>query len=197
MQNDTPKNWYSRGYLFHFEEGQIIQFLTYRLADSMPQNILENWRKELETKEITDADFRRRIEIYLDQGYGKCYLKRAEIAEIVEQNLIHFDGFKYKLYAWVIMPNHIHLLLKPLEGFRLSEIVHSCKSYTANQINKLLNRSGIFWFPEPFDRFIRDQKHFGNTITYIENNPVKAKLCLKKDEWRFSGAFYRKREIEK
>jgi REP element-mobilizing transposase RayT len=195
MQNNAPNRWHSRGYLPHFDGGQTIQFLTYRLADSMPQNILEKWRVELENNEITDADFRRRIEIYLDQGYGNCWLKRPDIAEIVEENLLHFDDVKYKLYAWVIMPNHLHLLLKPLDGFILSEIVHSCKSFTANRANKILGRSGRFWFPEPFDRFIRDQKHFESTVSYIENNPVKAKLCVEKSDWHFSSAFAGKVEI--
>lgn len=192
---DNLKRWYSRGYLPHFDGGQIVQFLTYRLADSMPEKVLEAWRGELEKNEISDADFRRRIETYLDQGYGNCYLKRSDIAEMVEENLLRFEGVKYNLYAWVIMPNHIHLLLMPMKGFKLAEIVHSCKSFTANKANKMLGRSGRFWFPEAFDRFIRNQDHFEKTFEYIENNPVKANLCVKKSDWRFSSAFYRNRKI--
>ncbi len=192
MKNNIPKGWYSRGYLPHFDGGEHGQFLTYRLADSMPQEVLEKWRIELESEEITDADFRRRIEHYLDRGYGNCYLRRQDVAEIVEENLLRFDRVKYKLYAWVIMPNHVHLLLTPINGFELAEIVHSCKSYTANKANELLGRGGRFWFPEPFDRFIRNLTHFENTVAYIENNPVKAKLCSEKSEWRFSSAFIEK-----
>ncbi|HQU82607.1 MAG TPA: transposase [Pyrinomonadaceae bacterium] len=189
MPKTDKNNWHERGYLPHFDDGESVQFITYRLADSMPQNVLERWRLEVETDEITDADFRRRIENYLDQSYGNCYLIREEIAEIVKENLLHFENRKYKLFAWVIMPNHVHLLIKPINNFEISEIIHSWKSFTANRANKLLERNDAFWFPEVFDRYIRNQKHFENTVGYIENNPVKARLCKEKSDWRFSSAY--------
>ncbi len=192
LMNKSPKGWYYRGYLPHFDGGEIPQFLTYRLADSLPQNVLEKWRIELEKDEISDADFRQRIEKYLDQSYGSCFLRDKRIAKIVRENLLYFDEKKYKLYSWVIMPNHIHQLLTPKAEFSLSEIVHSCKSYTANEANKVLGRSGRFWFQEPFDRYIRDYKHFEDTIDYIENNPVKAGLCKDFKDWEFSSAYKRK-----
>ena len=89
------------------------------------------------------------------------------------------------------MPNHIHFLATPLENIDLSEIAHSIKSYTAHEANKLLNRNGQFWQHEPFDLYIRNRKHFVNVIEYIENNPVKARLCEKPKDWRFSSAFYK------
>ena len=110
---------------------------------------------------------------------------------MVQENLLHFDGVKYKLHAWVVMPNHVHYLATPKAGFELAEIVHSCKSYTAHEANKILERSGRCWFPEPFDRYIRNGEHFVNTIKYIENNPVKAGLCAKPSDWRFSNAHVR------
>lgn len=76
MPKTEKNNWHDRGYLPHFEDGESFQFITYRLADSMPQNVLERWRSDVEKNEITDVDFRRRIENYLDQGYGNCYLFR-------------------------------------------------------------------------------------------------------------------------
>lgn len=190
--NKLSRGWYSRGYLPHFDVGEIPQFLTYRLADSLPQKVLIKWREELENGEIDETDFRKRFEYYLDQGYGECFLKNRKVASVVRENLFYFDGKKYKLYAWVIMPNHLHLLLTPKDGFSLSEIVHSCKSYTANEANRILGRSGKFWFPEPFDRYIRDYKHFESTIDYIENNPVKAGLCKDFREYEFSSAYKRK-----
>ena len=188
---EPPKGRYSRGYLPHFDGDELTQFITFRLVDSMPQEVLERWRLELERGKITDTDFRRRIEFYLDQGYGACYLRDAQIARMIEENLFNFDGVKYKLHAWVVMPNHVHLLLTPRNGYALEQIVHSCKSYTANQANKILGRSGRFWFPEAFDRFIRNQRHFENTFAYIENNPVKAGLCEKPSDWRYSSAYHR------
>ena len=107
-----------------------------------------------------------------------------------------FDGVRYRLTAWVVMPNHAHLLLTPAAEQELSQILHSLKSYTANEANKILRRSGEFWQPESFDRRIRDANHFANTISYIENNPVKARLCKRPEDWPFSSAWFRKREKE-
>jgi REP element-mobilizing transposase RayT len=192
MNNNSPRGWHSRGYLPHFDGGEITQFLTYRLADSLPQKVLRSLQIQVEQKLITDREMLINVEKYLDQGIGNCYLKRPEIAEIVEENLLRFADVKYKLHAWVIMPNHVHILLRPLEGYSLSEIVHSCKSYTSTKANKVLNRTGKFWFPEGFDRFIRDYDHFEKAFNYIERNPVKAGLCENQSDWRFSSAWHRK-----
>ncbi len=142
-------------------------------------------------KKIDDADFRKRIELYLDQNYGSGILKDKRIASIVQETLLKFDGAKYKLIAWSIMPNHVHLLIKIFEDNLLSNIMHSIKSYTAHEANKILGRKGRFWFKEYFDRFIRNEKHFVQTIDYIENNPVKAKLCKAPSDWQFSSAYYK------
>jgi len=192
MNENSPKGRYSRGYLPHIDLGEVTQFLTYHLADSLPQRVLDKLRLQVERELITDRQKLLNIEKYLDQGIGKCHLRQTKIAEMVEENFLRFDGKKYKLHAWVIMPNHVHLLLTPKPGYSLSEIVHSCKSYTSNQANKLLNQTGRFWFPEPFDRFMRDYEHFEKTFDYIENNPVKAGLCEKPSDWRFSSAWHRK-----
>ncbi len=184
----SPKGWYSRGYLPHFDGGEIWQFVTYRLFDSLPQSMLEHWRLELEHDQIPEAGFRRRVEEYLDQSCGSCFLQNENIAEMVQENLLNFDGQKYQLRAWVIMPNHVHLLLKPKECYHLEEIMHSIKSYTAHRANKILHRAGQFWFRESFDRYIRNYEHFEKTVAYIENNPVKARLCEKPEDWRFGSA---------
>jgi REP element-mobilizing transposase RayT len=192
---DAPGGWHSRGYLPHFDGGEIPQFITFRLADSMPQKLLDRWREELASEENVNADasLRKRIELYLDQGYGACYLKDPRIAESVQDSFLFFDGERYKLTAWVIMPNHAHMLLTPCEGHELSAILHSLKSYTANEANNLLRRKGQFWQPESFDRYVRDANHFAKVIAYIENNPVKARLCEKPEDWPFSSAWFRKR----
>ncbi len=191
MKENSAKGWYSRGYLPHFDDTSRTQFITYRLAYSLPQKVLRRFQILLEHGEITDRELLIRVDKYLDQGIGECYLRDPEIAEMVEANLRNFDGKKYTLHAWVIMPNHIHLLLTPKDGHTLSEITHSAKSYTANCSNEILKREGRFWFPEVFDRFIRDQDHFEKTWRYIEMNPVKANLCAKSFEWRFSSSWWR------
>lgn len=196
--NTSTNCWHSRGYLPHFDDGKKTQFVTFRLFDSMPQTVLERWRKELEQESLEKADaiLRRRIEFYLDQGYGSCFLKNPLIAKIIQDALIFHDEIKYKLSAWVVMHNHAHILVTQREGFALSEIMHSIKSYTASEANKALNRKGHFWQKEPFDRYIRNGKHFANVIEYIENNPVKAKLCKEPDEWLYSSAWFKARNDE-
>ena len=186
---DTKFGWRSRGYLPHFDGGEVSQFITTRLFDSLPQSVLEKWRVELEREEITDVELRKKIEHYLDQNYGECFLKDERVAEIVRENLLFHEGKKYKLYAWVVMPNHIHYLITPIAPHTLAEITHSNKSFTAHEANKVLKRNGQFWFHESFDRYIRDEKHFVQTIAYIENNPVKSGLCGKPSDRKFSSAF--------
>jgi len=134
---------------------------------------------------------RIKIETYLDAGYGACYLRQWPIAASVENALLHFDGVRYHLRSWVVMPNHIHFLATPLMDYTLSQIMHSLKSYTAQKANRMLGRKGQFWMEDYFDRYIRDGVHYKKTIAYIENNPVKAGLCSRPEEWRFSSAWWR------
>jgi REP element-mobilizing transposase RayT len=183
-----PRYWHSRGYLPHFDQDGFTQFVTFRLADSVPQNVLKRWQLDLENGSITDADLRRRIERYLDQNYGEGWLRRPLIGKLVEEALLKWDGERYRLIAWVIMPNHVHLLLSPMEHHRVAGIMHSIKSYTSHEAIKILKRTGHFWAKEYYDCYIRDQRHFASTIAYIENNPVKARLCSSPKEWPFGSA---------
>lgn len=107
--------------------------------------------------------------------------------------MLKFDGVTYKLFAWVIMPNHAHLLLVPLNGAKVSAIMQRLKSYTSHEANRILGRRGHFWNKEYFDRYIRDGNHFAKALRYIEMNPVKAGLCEAPEEWRFGSARRRER----
>ena len=158
----------------------------------MPQSLVEAWKRELalESAEF-EENLRWRIEAYLDQGYGACYLSDARIANLVQNSLLHFDTERYRLSAWAVMPNHVHLLAAPCYAYSLSDIMHSIKSYTAQEANKILGRKGSFWFEDYFDRYIRNAKHFENAVSYIENNPVKAGLCHTPREWQFGSAWHR------
>jgi len=108
----------------------------------------------------------------------------------VENALLHFDGKRYRLIAWCIMPNHVHGLIER-EDWPLAGIIHSWKSFTAHAANQILNRSGDFWFREYFDRFIRDERHFRNAVAYIEENPVKAGFVRLREMWRWSSAWWK------
>ncbi|MBS1810610.1 MAG: transposase [Acidobacteria bacterium] len=185
--------WHSRGYLPHFSDAVHTQFVTFRLFDSMPQEVLQRWAKELEQfpKSHLEREQKKRIEAYLDSGYGSCYLRDSRIAEVVQNALLHFDHDRYALHAWVIMPNHVHVLFTPLNAWEWGKILHSWKSFTAHECNKILERQGELWQKDPFDRYIRDEQHFANARAYIENNPVKAGLCATPQDWQWSSAHYR------
>ena len=116
----------------------------------------------------------------------------ARVAGKVEEAMLFFDGSRYRLEAWDVMPNHVHAMLTPIAGWELGQILHSWKSYTSKESNKLLGRSGEFWQKENFDRYVRDERHYCNAIAYIEDNPVKAGLCEKAEDWKWSSAHWRK-----
>jgi len=187
--------WHSRGYLPHFDGGEIAQTINLHLADSLPQAVLEKWKGELARDAETRSDviLRRRIEHYLDQGYGSCALRIESVAQMVQDSLLHFDAVRYRIPAWAIMPNHVHMLLTPFEAWSLSQIMKDMKSFTAHEANKILRRLGQFWMEEYFDRYVRDAKHFSNATAYIENNPVRARLCARPEDWVFSSAYWRRK----
>ena len=189
-----PKGWHSRGYLPHFDGGSIPQTVTFRLADALPKAVLDRWENELATMPEARASVerRQRIEHYLDSGVGQCWLSQPEIAETVENALLFFEGQRYELEAWAVMPNHVHALFTPMAGHSFSEILHSWKSYTSNAANRLLGRSGEFWYPDYYDRFIRHEQHFVRAVEYIEMNPVAAGLCLRPEDWPYASARFRR-----
>ncbi|NOT49160.1 MAG: transposase [Acidobacteria bacterium] len=183
------RGWYHRGRMQHFDPGETNQFITFRLFDSVPEKLIRRWESRIDPDDpATAAEYRKKIERFLDRGYGECYLRQAAVAKLVRDSLYFHDGKKHHLICWVIMPNHVHVLLRPLANVDLAEVMHSIKSYTAHEANKLLRRSGQFWQHESFDRYIRNTQHFHNVIRYIERNPVKARLCKEPADWPFSSA---------
>ena len=127
------KAWHSRGYLPHLDQPGAIQSLTFRLSDSVPADIISHWKRELaitgdeKPDDPRCAELRERIERYADQGHGACWLRDEPIASRVEEALFHFDGVRYRLLAWVVMPNHVHVLIETLPGFPLADVIHSWK----------------------------------------------------------------------
>jgi REP element-mobilizing transposase RayT len=192
-----PYRWHSRGFLPHFDGANIPHGVTFRLYDSVPSDVLERW-KQRRDKETADDDSSRElqklIEKYADAGFGSCFLAKHEIAELVQRSLLHFDGERYRLHAWVVMPNHVHLLLTAMAGFTLRQIMHSNKSFTSSEANKLLARRGSFWMEDYFDRYVRDREHYDNAVRYIERNPVKAGLCKRPEDWEWSSGSWRNRD---
>ena len=150
--------------------------------------MIERLRLELDNGKLTEYEYHRALDKFLDGGNGEKILARHEIAEIVSENLLRYAGESYMLHAWVVMPNHVHLLLTAVQGSSIAAIMQRLKSYTAHAINKRLDRSGHVWGKEYFDRYIRSSTHFQNAAKYIEMNPVKAHLCREPEHWPFSSA---------
>lgn len=171
----------------------MIQSVSFRLGDSLPADVVVKWKNELGRlpPEERNTQIRLRIEEYLDAGRGECWLNRAAISTLVEDALLYFDGKRYRLLAWCVMPNHVHTLVETRGGFPLAEVVHSWKSFTGHEANKILQREGEFWEREYFDRYVRDAEHYQQAVAYIEENPVKARLVKIKTDWAASSARFR------
>jgi carbamoylphosphate synthase large subunit/REP element-mobilizing transposase RayT len=173
----------------HWEQEGVTYFVTFRLADAVPQDLLREWKEELETwlkfhpepwDAATKHDYQRRFqddrERWLDQGHGECLLKKPAVAAIVVDSLRHFDSQRYVLDAFVVMPNHVHVLVQPAKNQSLSDILHSWKSFSGKAINISLGRTGAFWQEETYDRIVRDWNELVRNRDYIIRNPEKANL---------------------
>lgn len=178
------RGWYSRGYLPHFDSPEAIQHIVFRTADSLPDRLSSR----------SGDDPRRRswnVEDVLDQGHGAQALADPASAQFVQDAVLHFDGERYRVLAWCVMPNHVHVLIEQSEGYSLPDVVRSWKTFTAARINAFRGEGGAFWARDYFDRFMRNETQFARAVAYIEANPVKAGLCERPEAWRFSSASHR------
>jgi REP element-mobilizing transposase RayT len=178
-----PRGWHSRGYLPHFDSPETVQFVTFRLADSLPRSVAASLKPNDETATKLDHE--------LDRGLGACWLRRPDIASLVQDSLLYFDGERYRLLAWCLMPNHAHVVIEAVPGHSLSDVVRGWKSYSARRANERLRRTGRFWHPDYFDRYMRNEDHLVRTIDYVEHNPVKAGLAAVATDWIWSSASFR------
>ena len=185
-----PSGWKDRGYLPHLDQPHLIQSVTFRLADSLPQERREEW--ELLLRCENESERIRQIEMWLDKGAGTCVLRDPVCAQIVQDALRFFNGERYRLIAWCVMPNHVHVMFETFEGHPLGGLIHSWKTFTARAINKHVARKGPLWQEDFFDRFIRDGNHLENEARYIEGNPIAAGLVEHAEDWPFSSAYHRK-----
>lgn len=173
--------WQERGYVPHRDEPGLTQFVTYRLADSFPEELREEWEKLLR---IEDARERRtQLEAWLDLGHGACHLKDKRMAAMVAETLRESDGLKYRLIAFAIMPNHVHVLFH-VTTVPMKKVVQAWKGGTSRIANQMLGRKGQeFWQADYWDTYMRDPEHEQTTIRYIRNNPVKAGLVSDWKQW--------------
>ena len=166
----------------HWQQGEVMQFVTFRLGDALPIEMVRQWNaashawKNANPPPWTadeEAEYHRRftvkLEKWLDQGSGSCLLKDAGNRRMLEEALMQFRGDRVHHQAWVIMPNHVHLIFKP-EG-PLEKLLQAWKSVSAKRIAK-----GSIWQPNYRDTQIRDGGHFANAVRYVRRNPIQANL---------------------
>ncbi len=184
-----PRGWHARGYLPHIEARCTPQFVTWRLHDSLPQSLLDQWHRDTTRIPWREANrlLRSRVEQYLDEGHGSALLRNPVAGKIVQDGILFYHGRKYLLHAWTVMPNHVHALFTPFDSFELGDIVKPLKGFTSREIHKALGGSGRLWQRDFFDVLIRDEAHFERVLNYIEWNPVKAKLCTDPTKWPFGS----------
>ena len=180
--------WHQRGYLPHRDVPGLRQFVTFRLHDSFPASRRGEWAALVRIED--DRQRRQQVEEYLDRGYGECWLRQPAIAALTEGALRHFDGERYQLLAWVVMPNHVHVLVQ-INPTPLAGVVQSWKRFVAREANKLLRREGTFWEHEYWDTYMRDEAQLTKARRYTEQNPVKAGLVREGKDWAWSSARFR------
>ncbi len=169
----------------HWHQENKVQFVTFRLADSLPQSKLaelsefkEEWISkhpepwDRKTEEEYNHIIRKRVDKWLDQNYGSCLLQRADLRKIVVDALLFYHGKRYWLHHFVIMPNHVHLLLSPIGEETVGKALGSVKQFTSNAINKAIGAKGSVWQREVFDRMVRDADNYEAYVAYINNNPA-------------------------
>lgn len=204
--------WHERGYLPHCDFPGLVQFVTFRLADSMPASRRGEWEHLLTIEDLREK--RTKLEEYLDRGVGECQLRDPGIAKLCEEALLFFHDERYQLLAWCVMPNHVHVLVHVWKT-PLGKMAQSWKRHIATQAEAFLSerRSPIRrvpedemnaparraalqtlrWEREYWDRFMRDDEQEKRAIRYVEGNPVKARLCRAADDWAFTSARFRDR----
>lgn len=191
LSPDKPVTVYHR-HLPHWRQDGATYFVTFRLEDSLPQAKLRElrqykaeWQKQhppphqQQALENLTREIMRRVECWLDQGMGSCALRDPRAGQSTTKALHHFDSERYELDSYVVMPNHVHAILRPLlpGTHPLERILQSWKRHTAREINVELGLEGTLWQEESFDRIIRDEEHVYRAIQYIGTNPRRAGLA--------------------
>ena len=185
------KYWHNRGYIPHFDAPKLIQHVSFHLADSLPKQKVKQVLTNVEALPLNSQRLAKiqRWQELLDAGHGCCLLRHAKFANIVQDCLLFGDDERYRLLAWVVMPNHVHALIEQQEGWSLSKVVQGWKGYSSREIHRLdADAMRPLWQRDYWDRFIRDEGHFRAVKRYIENNPVRAGLVASAEQWRWSSA---------
>ena len=164
----------------HWHPDGVPLFVTWRLFGSLPRIVL--------ARETGQETYFTRYDRELDAAkLGPVWLSDDRVAQIVADAL-EYGQRELRLYnldAWVIMPNHVHIVILPAAP--LARITKAIKGFTAKQANITLGRAGPFWQYESYDSWIRDRYHLSSVVRYVELNPVKAGFVDRAEDWRWSS----------
>ncbi len=199
--------FYYKRYLPHIQPVDAVLFVTYSIKFEYPKSFYENLKRKKEEffkslKHIPKEDRKEKINNFnkiqfdiTDNFIAKFtkspkWLNNSQIADIIKNSLFFKHDKEYNLICYCIMPNHVHILIKPLlktkdKPYSIAGIMKNHKSFTAIESNKILKRNGQFWHRGYYDHYIRDENEFYNVIRYILNNPVKAGLVEKYEDWGY------------
>lgn len=168
----------------HWEQDGKIHYITFRLSDSLPQPVVDKYLSDKErfVKEHPqpwDDDIKRQysklisnpVENFLDAGYGNCILKEPAIRQHLIDAINYYDADRFAVLAYVIMPNHVHMLAVPLNGYALDNTISSILRFSATGMNRLLGKKGRVWQTEPFDTIVRSHIQYVKCVEYIRHNP--------------------------
>ncbi len=169
----------------HWRQDRTTYFVTFRLADSLPKEKLAAWRADRDAwlanhpEPLSDEEkaeyydtFSKEIETWLDRGSGSCLLRDPDARAVVENALQHFDGERYHLGEHVVAGNHVHAIVTPLDDYKLSDIIHSWKSFTSKELLKLpaadsLTTKPTVWQKESYDHIVRSSAALARIEEYI------------------------------
>lgn len=195
LHPDLPVTVYRRR-LPHWRQQGATYFVTFRLPDALPQEKLQflkrlriEWERthpeprcEMDWEDYA-CKFTARIERWLDEGYGDCHFRERRWVDNLSERLHHFQGERYFLSCWAILPNHCHAVIRPCDGYSLEEVIGGVKGVSARQMNRTLGRVCALWEEESYDRIIRDEEHLWRVVQYIGRNPLRAGLAHEQ-HWR-------------
>jgi REP element-mobilizing transposase RayT len=186
LNPDLPIRCYER-HLPHWRQDGATYFVTFRLADALPQQqqqFLRRLRAEWERTQPRSEEqwktfakeYANHVERWSDEGYGECWFRDRRWAQELIDRLLHFQNQRHFTSCYVIMPNHCHAIVQPFPPHELEELLQAAKSLVARSICRELGTSRTLWQQESFDRIIRDEEHLWRVIQYIGNNPARAGL---------------------
>ncbi|MCU0468704.1 MAG: transposase [Arcicella sp.] len=195
-------------HLPHIQPLGGLFFVTYVLKGSIPKNVITQWQIEREIKKsiilkesvdikndlekLGKLEFARQDKFLDTYTGGNHHLKNDSLAQIVVNTLHYWDNKRLELYAYTIMSNHVHVVFRlfdkheTIKPYYLQQIMHSIKLFSARECNRILGLSGAFWEEESYDRLVRNKDELKRILVYVLNNPVKAGLCDKMNDWKWS-----------